>query len=217
MTLILVIPSQNGTVVASDGQVSLGQTKTTSKKISKFNDSCVWGAAGDLALIQAVENGISQITSKDKPLAEIRNDLCAVFPKCLSKMPSSPQPYSCEFIFAEYRKSSRILAINANGISVMLENVPFAIGSGELFAFALLQKYQNLIPDKIDNNLACVLSYRIIAETIQVVSGGVGPPIDVWEIPSAKNYTNQELQGLEDTYKALQTEELEMFLTKGNK
>lgn len=212
MTLILVIPSNEGAVMASDGQVTLGPVKTRAKKIKKLNDNCVWGAAGDLPLIQMVESRIAELPDKSLSLHDLRKDLSAIVPQCVQTLPSSPEPYSAAFIFAEHISITQILIVYANGISVMLEGVPFAIGSGELFAFALLQKYQDLIPTGIDNRLAAVLAYRIIAETIEVVSGGVGPPIDVWQLPPAKNLTKEELTGLEETYLGLRKAEIEMYL-----
>jgi ATP-dependent protease HslVU (ClpYQ) peptidase subunit len=217
MTLIVVIPSSEGSVMASDGQVTIGPVKTRAKKIEKLNDDCVWGAAGDIALIQMVEGRIGELPNKGRHLQELRKDLCEIVPQCVRDLPPSPEPYFGAFIFAERKGVTRILIVYANGVSVMLEDVPFAIGSGELFAFALLQKYQDLIPAGIGNNkLAAVLAYKTIAETIEVVSGGIGPPIDVWQLPPAKNLTKEELTHLEDTYLGLKEAEIKMFLGSGS-
>ncbi len=212
MTLILVIPSKEGVVMASDGQVTLGPVKTRAKKIKKLNENCVWGAAGDIPLIQMAEERIAELCDKERRLRDLRKDLSEIILECVKNLPESPEPYSGAFIFAEYESLTYILIVYTSGESVMLEDVPFAIGSGELFAFALLQKYQDLIPAGIDNRLAAVLAYKIIAETIEVVSGGVGPPIDIWQSPNVKNLTKEELTGIEETYLGLRKAEIEMFL-----
>jgi len=217
MTLILVIPFKEGAVIASDGQVTLGLIKTRAKKIKKLNENCIWGAAGDLPFIQLVEAGISALSNnKEEDLPKLRVKLCNLVVECVKKLPPSPQPYSGSFVFVEYKEdTTHILNVRENGLSVMLENVPFATGIGEQFAYTLLQKYQDLIPLRINNKLARILSYKIISETIETISIGVGPPIDIWELPHVKNITKEELTALEETYLALKTEEIEMFLEKG--
>jgi 20S proteasome alpha/beta subunit len=214
MTLIIVIPSKDGVVMASDGQVTFllggGEVKTRAKKIKKLNESCIWGAAGHLPLIQVVEGRIAELSDKERHLQDLRKSLCDTIVQCVKDLPASSEPYSGEFIFTEHQSYAHILHISINGMSVMLENVPFVAGVGAPFAYALLQKYQDLIPEKIDNKLAAVLAYKIIAETIEVVSG-VGPPIDVWQLPPVKNLT-EELTGLEETYLGLKRAEIEMFL-----
>jgi len=213
MTLILVIPSNKGAVLASDGQVTMGLIKMRAKKIKKFNETCAWGASGELSFIQLVEEEISALHTRDKSLQNLKQDLCDVVKRCVQKLPPSPQPYSGSFVFVEHKENiTHILNIRENSLSVMLENVPFATGIGEQFAYTLLQKYQDLIPEKINNELAEILAYKIISETIETISIGVGQPIDIWELPPVKNLTKEELTGLEETYLGLKKAEIEMFL-----
>ncbi|PIP12474.1 MAG: hypothetical protein COT45_03245 [bacterium (Candidatus Stahlbacteria) CG08_land_8_20_14_0_20_40_26] len=214
MTLILVVPFKKGAVIASDGQVTLGLIKTRAKKIKKFNENCVLSAAGDLPFIQLVEGDISALSNKEEELQKLRKDLCNVVIECVKKLPPSPQPYSGSFVLIEHKEVTRILHVRENGLSVMLEDVPFATGIGEQFAYTLLQKYQGLIPEKIDDKLAAILAYKVIAETIETISIGVGPPIDIWQLPPVKNLTKEELTGLEETYLGLKKAEIEMFLSK---
>jgi 20S proteasome alpha/beta subunit len=212
MTLILVVPFKEGAVISSDGQVTLGLIKTRAKKIKKLNENCIWGGAGDLPFIQLVEGGFSTLSNKEEDLQKLRTELCNVVVNCVKKLPPSPSPYSGSFVFVEHKEVTRILQVRENGLSVMLEDVPFATGIGEQFAYTLLQKYQNLIPEKIDNELAAVLAYKIIAETIETISIGVGPPIDIWQLPPVKNFTKEELTGFEETFLGLKKAEVEMFL-----
>lgn len=216
MTLIVHIPAKNGLVMASDGQATTEEgLKIKWNKIHKLNESCIWGASSDdLSLIDRVEEGIVAMPDKEKPLQDLCLTLHEIVPKCVEELLPPQQkfePYEALFTFLEYRDNPRVLYVRENGTTRWRANVPFAIGSGSPFAFALLQKYQDLIIEKIDINLAAVLAYKIIAETIEVTEG-VGYPIDVWQLPPAKNLTKEELTGLEETYLGLRKAEIEMFL-----
>lgn len=213
MTLILAIPFRNGAILASDGQVTMRLIKTRAKKIKKFSENCIWGASGDLSFIQIVENELNSVSEKEKGLYELRGDLCNRIIASIQKLPPSPQPYEGSFVFVEYKENiTNILNIRENGLSVMLENVPFATGIGDQFAYTLIQKYQDLIPEKIDDKQAAVLAYKIISETIETTAIGVGPPIDIWQLPPVKNFTKNELAEVEDVYLSLKKAEIEMFL-----
>jgi 20S proteasome alpha/beta subunit len=213
MTLILCIPFDKGAVLASDGQVTMGLFKTRAKKIKKLNENCIWGAAGNLHFIQIMEKELFSLPEKEKPLSELRWELCSKVKESIQNLPPASQPYSGSFVFVEYKENiTHILNIQENGLSVMLENVPFATGIGEQFAYTLLQKYQDLIPEKISNKLAELLAYKIIAETIETIAIGVGLPIDIWELPPVKNLSKEELESLEETYLGLKKAEIEMFL-----
>jgi len=216
MTLILVMPSKEGVIMASDGQVTLGEVKTQAKKIKKLNENCVWGAAGDLPLTQLVEGRIAELSDKERHLLDLRRELSEIGPQCVQNLHPSSEPYYGQFIFAEYETLTHILVVDTNAVSFMLEDVPFAIGSGDTFAFTLFRKYQDLIPAGLDNDLAAVLAYKIVVETIDVVAGGIGPPIDVWQLPPVKRYTKEELMGLEETYFGLKKAEIEKFLGSGS-
>lgn len=213
MTLILVIPFTKGAVLASDGQVTMDLIKTRAKKIKKFSENCAFGASGDLHAIQFVEKELFSLSERERELHELRWELSKKLKESIQELPPSPQPISLSFVFVEHKKSvTYILNIQENGVSVMLENVPFATGIGEQFAYTLLQKYQDLIPEKIDEKLAAVLAYKIISETIETISIGVGPPIDIWQLPPVKNLSKNELAAIEETYLSLKKTEIEMFI-----
>jgi proteasome beta subunit len=89
----------------------------------------------------------------------------------------------------------------------------YATGNGGLFAYALLQKYESVIP-RISVAKAGLLAYRVIEEAIQVGSYGVGPPIDVWQITpeGIENLSEEKIVGLADTSKLLREAEIKAFL-----
>lgn len=218
MTLIVHIPAKNGIVMASDGQATtLTGLKITCKKIHKLNDSCIWGAAANhLTLVERVEERIATLSEREKSLQELCPILRDIIPRCVEELstglqppPPNIQPYAAQFAFLEYRDYPRILYIMQDGTADWPPNVPLAIGSGTPFALALLRKYHSA--EKLDIELAKILAYKIVAETIEVTEG-VGPPIDVWQLPPAKNLTREELTGLEETYLGLRKAEIEMFL-----
>lgn len=218
MTLVLGLPVKGGFVLASDGQVTIGGLKMTTKKIKELNGNCIWGAAGDTTLIDRVEEGINKIANKEMSLQNLCTPLCDIIPKCVGDLAAPPGkefvPPEGIFVFVEYRDNPRILFVRENGgMSWQPSNIPFAVGSGYTFAYTLLRKYQDLIANQIDVELTKLLAYKVIAETIEIVEG-VGLPIDVWLIPPAKNLTKAELSGLEDSYNGLREAEIQMFLTK---
>lgn len=215
MTLIVHLPATNGLVMASDGQgTTTAGLKFRVQKIHKLNDTCIWGAAGDTTLIERVEEHVANLSGKGKPLEDLCVTLREIIPECVKELsfdtPPSP-PREAQFAFIEYRDNPRILYLRENGSAWWTVNVPSAFGSGNLFAHALLRKYQSL--GELDLDLGAVLAYKVIAETIDVVEG-VGPPIDVWQLPPVKNLSQEEVDALEDTYRGLRDAELQMFLSQ---
>jgi len=218
MTLILHIPAKSGLVMASDGQATTEKgLKMRWKKIRRLNENCIWGASGVTPLIERMEECITAIQDKEKSLQDLCPDLCKIGPKCVQDLlpPEQTQqtfePPEALFAFIEYKDKPRILYVRENGRMEWRPNIPYAIGSGALFALGLLRKYQDLIVEGIDINLAALLAYKIIAETIEIIEG-VGYPIDVWQLPPVKNLPKEELEGLEETYLGLKKTEIEMFL-----
>jgi proteasome beta subunit len=85
-------------------------------------------------------------------------------------------------------------------------------GNGDLFAYALLQKYQgrSLTPEK-----AAILAYKVIEETIEVGAYGLGPPIDVWQITQAgvKRLAGEELVNLATAAHDLREREIQLLIS----
>lgn len=216
MTLIVYMPAKDGAIVASDGQATTGKgIKIPYKKIYKLNENCIWGMSGEVVLQERVEERIDVLTDKEKPLKDLCPILRDSITKCVEELSASIPPhlpYEGEFLFIEYRDRPRILYIHSTGFSRWCSNkVPFAIGSGTPFALALLRKYQVL--EKLDLQLAAVLAYKIIAETIEVTEG-VGYPIDIWQLPPVKNFIKEELNALQEVYIGLKESEIKLFFEK---
>ena len=225
MTLILAIPAKDGIVIASDGQVTSGQVRWQEKKIKRLNGRCLWSASGELALIQRVEEFIQGVPDKNQPLGNLRDTLSDVVKQAITVLlqkdfrtqflqPPNPelllQLHPGDFMFVEWREAPKILHLLSNGTTEWIKK-PFALGSGSLFAYALLQKYHG---HTYNLQRAALLAYKVLQESIEVGSWGLGFPIDIWQIneDGVKNYSEDEIAVLEDASKALRETEIRSFL-----
>jgi proteasome beta subunit len=224
MTLILAIPADNGIVAASDGQITTGEVRTPGKKIHRLNDRTVWAAAGELALIQRVAERLPTLPP-DMPLATMRDQLGYTVKQCVTELvqmdfrtqflPPDPerllQLHFADFMFAEFPRKPEILHLSSLGGPEWVEDRPLVAGSGDLFAYALLRKYQGL---KLDLERASILAYKVIEETIEVGAYGLGPPIDVWQISGAgvKNLLENETGVLAKAARRLREREIELLI-----
>jgi 20S proteasome alpha/beta subunit len=228
MTLILTIQAKDGLVVASDTQITNGAIRSTGQKIRKLNDSCLWAASGELALVQRVEEAV-EAAPKDKPLRELRDGLALAVRNsvdqllrldfrtqfCQSNPDSLLRLHTGDFVFAEMRDSScHVLHVAVNGTPEWVADC-FATGSGSPFAYALLQRYRDLM-SQLTVDQASLLAYGVIRETIEVGAYGLGPPIDVWQIKcnEVECLSDVKKAPLEDAYLSLRREELDLFQSR---
>ncbi len=224
MTLILTIPASNGVVMASDGQITAGMVRSAGQKIQRLNERCLWAASGELALIQRVGERIGSLPL-DQPLEDLRDSIGRIVTQCVSELlqldfrtqffRENPDTllklHPGDFVFAEWRNGPRILHITANGTPEWVVDRPFATGSGEPFAYALLQKYHGR---RIDIVKASILAYKVIEEAIQVGAYGLGTPIDLWHITEdrVEQLNETKLAGIEDAVKALRETEISLLV-----
>lgn len=217
MTIILSFPVKDGLLIASDGQITSGIVRTTGKKIKKLNNHCLWSASGELALIQRVDEGLATLSTANQPLAILRDNLSAKIRECVLAFLNlvGGRPITGDFVFVEYSDKSRILHVTLDGTPEWIVDRPFVSGIGDVFAYALLRKYQGLFPNKIDLQKGSLLAFKVIAEVIDVVSVGVGPPIDIWQLTAKeiKNLSEVEITALEDVSRGLRGAELKLFLS----
>jgi 20S proteasome alpha/beta subunit len=224
MTLILVLPTRDGIVMASDGQVTAGMVRTTGQKIWRLNDRCLWAASGELALIQRVEERLKILPSNDS-LQQLRDKICEIVKQCVTELlrldfrtdflPSDPdlllKLHPGDFVFAEYEPSPAVLHVLVNGTPEWIASQPFPSGSGDLFAYALLQKYQGL---DLNMEKGALLAYKVLEEAIAVGAYGLGPPIDVWKISNSgvKQLNGSEKAALEDASRTLREGEIQLLM-----
>ncbi|MEO0236256.1 MAG: hypothetical protein ABIM02_05985 [candidate division WOR-3 bacterium] len=116
-----------------------------------------------------------------------------------------------DFVFAEWREGTpKILHLLSNGTTEWI-NKPFALGSGQLFAYALLQKYQGF---EYNLEKASVLAYKVIEESIETGAWGLGYPIDIYQITDKgiKNLDKEEISALDDICRGIREAEIKLLL-----
>jgi len=223
MTLILVLPTSEGIVIASDGQVTTGLVRSTGQKIRRLNACCLWAASGELALIQRVEERLKTLDI-DASLEQLRDSICQIVRQCVTELlqldfrtgflPQDPEVllklHPGDFVFAEFRSSPSVLHVWLNGTPEWITERLFASGSGDMFAYALLQKYQGC---HLDMDRASLLAYKVLEEAIGVGAYGLGPPIDVWHITKdgVKQLGSEEKAALEDSSQSLRQGEIKLL------
>lgn len=223
MTLIVAIPAMDGVVLASDGQVTTGLVRAPGKKIHGLGDAMAWAASGELALIQRVAERLGALPSI-RSLSHLRDDLGQVVKQCITELinldfrasffAQDPDTllklHPADFVFAEFAQGPRVLHITVDGVPEWIEG-PFASGSGDLFAYALLRKYQGR---DLKLARARVLAYKVMEEAVSVDAYGLGPPIDVWEVAEqgVRNLAEPEIAGLAAAALSLRQREIQLLL-----
>ena len=224
MTLIIAIPAEDGVVFASDSQYTSGAVRSTGTKIFKLNEKALWGASGEVALIQRVSEQIETFPKKHQPLSTIRDALAGFVKDAVQNLLNldfrtqffAKDPNTLlslhmgDFLFVETQEQPTILHVLSNGTAEWIEGQFAATGNGDAFAHALLHKYAGC---GLDCNRAKLLAYKVMEEAIQVGAYGLGSPIDIWEVKKDGVFQaiDEEITALEDTARLLREREVEML------
>lgn len=222
MTLVLAIPCSDGVVLASDGQITMGNVRAVGQKLYRLNNYCAWGASGELALIQRVQQAISSLD--DRHLSEFSDILANIIRNCVLNLiqldfrtqffQNNPdallQLHQGDFVFVDSRQPQyRILHITSYGTPEWIDR-PFASGNGAMFAYALLQKYQGM---EMVLQQANILAFKVIEEAIDVGSYGLGMPINIWNVkPSnVQELSENQLAAVADAATQLREAEIQLL------
>jgi proteasome beta subunit len=224
MTLILGLAAVDGIILASDGQLTTGEVRSPGKKIFSLSDKILWAGAGELSLIQRLQERLP-VLPLDSPLSNLRDQIGELIKDCVLELLQLDfrsqfltldqdhlvQLHLADFIFAEFSKKAELLHINVYGSPEWMGERPFVAGNGDLFAYALLSKYQK---QRLKLNQASLLAYKVIEETIAVGAYGLGGPIDLWQITAAgvRNLAGAELKPLAGQAQRLRKLEIELLL-----
>ena len=225
MTLIVALPVNEGIVIASDGQVTIGAVRDTAQKIYSLSPSCAWSAAGELALIQRVEENLNAALSTPQLLRDSRPAVSQAVKQAVTSLlnedfrtqyiGANPEAlltlHPGEFVFAESTGSGeRVLQVQINGTSDWVTDRPLAIGSGSPFAYALLGKYDL---SKVSLLKAKILAMKVIQEAIDVGAYGLGPPLQMYELSggNAKGIAPTEIAALSDVARTIREAECSTF------
>ncbi len=116
-------------------------------------------------------------------------------------------------MFAEYGEGAHILHITAYGTPEWIEGRPYATGSGEPFAYALLQKYRGR---ELELKHGSLLAYKVIEEAIEVGAFGLGPPIQLCRIErtGVAEVTEGEIAALRDAAAQLRESEVDLLFER---
>jgi len=228
MTLIVAIPAEDGVIFGSDCQVTTGPVRATSTKISQLNKFAVWGASGDLALIQRVGERLGTLTNVDQPLIALRDVLAQIVKDSVQALLTTDfrtqfvaqnpemllQLHPGDFLFVECRQTPQVLHIMANGTPEWVQGRVTATGNGELFAHALLRKYAGV---KLTRDQAKLLAFKVIEEAIEVGAYGLGPPIDIWDVGASgvTHVSEGESAALDDAARMLREQEVSLLTGNG--
>ncbi len=223
MTLIVAIPTKEGVVLASDSQITSGPIRSIGEKLFVLNRHCAWSGAGEVALIQRVQEAIGGI-SADQPLNVLRDQIANAIKQCVTSLlqldfrtqffQGNPDAllnlHPGDFVFAECRSDPIILHITSYGTPEYVLK-PFATGNGSPFAYALLQKYQNR---ELTIQQASVVAFKIIEEAIDVGSYGLGPPVNIWHVTPKGVVPLEEARvaALADVARTLREEEIQLLV-----
>lgn len=222
MTLILAVPAAGAIVLASDAQVTSGQVRSHGQKLFELTEHCAWGAAGEVALIQRVGEAIAAV-STNQPLGNLRDQLANAIKQCVNTLlqldfrtlfyQSDPQAllqlHPGDFVFVECLPEPKILHVTSYGTPEWVQG-PYATGSGEPFAYALLQKYEGV---NLSLEQASVLAFKVIEEAIEVGAYGLGPPVHVWHVTpnGIERLDESRIAALSDAARGLRAEEVHLL------
>lgn len=223
MTLILAIPTREGITLASDSQITSGEVRSPGEKLFRLNDRCAWAGAGELALIQRVEESIGGL-SADQPLHNLRDAVANTIKQCVGSLlqldfrtqffQTNPDAllslHPGDFVFAECRSKPTLLHITSYGTPEWIDR-PYAIGNGALFAYALLEKYQGI---DLSIDQASLLALKVIEEAIEVGAYGLGPPMQIWHIASSgiNKLDESRMAALADMARTLRESEIHLLV-----
>ena len=224
MTLIIALPVPSGIVVASDGQITMGPVRTSGQKLYRLNNGSVWAASGEVALFQRVAErlgdfpyglhaGRPRLTEaiKESVTELLQEDFRTPF------LQSNPENllllHLGDFVFAECpaeNEESRILHVAITGTAEWISGHAFATGNGDLFAYALLRKFDLL---QLSIQEAELLAVKVIEEAIEVGSYGLGPPIQMLELTTdgVREVSEAEIAALSDAARLVREQERQLL------
>lgn len=236
MTLVIALACNDGIVMASDSQVTVGSSggpvRLTAVKIKPIGSTVLWGASGELGFVQKIEELIEQLPleRKEAGLDSLRPELIRISGtirketldrhRAVHAGDTRAAP-SADCLYAEHRRGTcRILRITADGDDVWLEEFGYgASGIGDTFAYTILMNHDI---KSLSVHFGKLLAYRVIRDAIEIGAYGLGEPISVWTISNvaeegekqliqAHRLSEEEMDGIRDACLAWKEAEREVF------
>jgi 20S proteasome alpha/beta subunit len=224
MPLIIAIPGADGVALASDTELRVGAVRESTSRIHSLNNRICWSAIGEEALIQRIQQGFSAFERSGQSLRElavpignaiktgIRDFLAIDFRTDIyvNNINAITQLHRADFVFVESIPSPLILHMSVVGSPQWVHAHPYIIGSGDAFAAATLKKYRQV---PLDINLASILAYRAMDETIESGTFNLNQPMDIWQITQHgnKKLLEKEIEAIADSVETIRRHELAVF------
>jgi 20S proteasome alpha/beta subunit len=232
VTLILGMASKGGLLLVSDSQTTFDtagqQIKLPSEKIFAPWSNVAWGASSNRSgTVQHVQQQLQTTFAernrfKKKKRQEIRAAITAEISKRMKEvytqaiqLPGMTSPMN-SFLFIGYAQDGpMILEVHADLTDS--DHVKFgfaATGSGEIFPYIALAGLKHF--DVQDRTLqeAKLISYRIVQDAINAAAYGIGPPIQMIEIPVEKGEAGDARKLTDDELRILDEKVLEWKLAE---
>ncbi|MCY3603151.1 MAG: hypothetical protein OXH12_08730 [Chloroflexi bacterium] len=179
MTLVIGLSSDNGIVLASDSQVSIGDVSVRGQKLHVSNDGkFAFGLAGDGAIIQHLVRDLKKETLPEDP-EETRDLLEVLFGRRMADLrelaetslgPGFPVEALSppEVVVATYCIGKpHLFYIDPRSVCSEIEEGFVAIGSGAPFAeHALLVAFSHLWGEGFDWSHSAILCGRIVQDSV---------------------------------------------------
>lgn len=214
MTLVVAIKCKDGVVIASDSAASDSETgiKQPMEKIKQLgNHPILYGASADVGLLQKLNEELQTFTPKSNFKNILKEIKKLVVPELKeSAMLHVPypqqgfyQPPVAVLLFAGVTDGEAwILEIERDGRDTRYgEDLGdfAAIGSGKPWAQAVFRPH--LFTER-DLKLGKIFAYRVVEDSIELASGGLAKPINMFTISiegKVEQISRDELEGLVDT------------------
>jgi 20S proteasome alpha/beta subunit len=231
MTLVVALSCKDGIVMASDGQATGGSTggpiRMPIQKIFKINTNVLFGAAGNVGIIQKVREFIQSYSTdlendlNSQLMEAVRKSFFGIYRNEIDRHRAFYQGTPQEDIrnvpladvllckFSENQKM--IWHIYPDCSDERLEEIGYGCsGSGDIFAHTLLKNY---LKKKLTTEEGKLIVYRVIREAIEIGAFGLGEPINIWTMnkEGIKEISKEELLGLGDACNAWKAMESEIF------
>lgn len=243
MTLILALECADGLLLASDSQSTFGTTgqpvKAAAQKVHCQWSNVVWGAAGNVAIMQRVQEHFrlkmpSASHFESKHPNAIRLELVSAVSSVVRDIARNQylttgklEEMLAAFLFVGRSSAgSLLLEVTINLADLDHRSTGYAaIGSGDIFPYFAMAGLAHFDVKNRSLPEAKAIAYRIMEDAINVAAYGLGPPIQIVELTKptsgfgvARALSSDELRVLSDTvlaWKSLESELLTQSLGIG--
>jgi 20S proteasome alpha/beta subunit len=231
MTIIVALNCKDGFVVASDTQVSEGAVrKLNHQKVFPISDNVIFASSGTvgfkqkyLEVIQAskeVLEGELNVKARHTILDALSNVTHETWQIWKRANPgrsvdgsSENYPTQADVLLCvmEPMGARKIWHITGECLDEISQEPYACSGSGSDFAHAILVRHDSKysrIPE-MEIYKATLVAYKTVRETIDVSSGGVGGPVDIWIMTreGVRQLGSIELSALDQAYSELSKRE----------